>query len=71
VARVHDLRDTCAPRCTDDEVAGASRLLDAGYLSLGIGIAAAVGAVVVYLLQPAAGSRAIVSASQPAPGLRF
>jgi hypothetical protein len=72
VGRVHELRDTCAPRCTDDQVAGASRLLHAGYLSLGIGIAAAVGALVVYLVEPGAGARASVSAYRSAaPGLRF
>jgi hypothetical protein len=69
VDRVHELRSTCAPRCSDGEVDEASRLLRAGHLSLGIGIAAAVGAVVVYLLQPDQPSSPRRATS--AGGLRF
>jgi len=53
VDRVHELRSICAPRCADGDVDDAARMLDIGRVSLGVGIAAAIGAVVLYVLQPA------------------
>jgi hypothetical protein len=68
-ARVHELRDSCAPRCTASEVADAERSLGIAHLSLGIGIAAAVGALVVYLVRPEEAARQ--SAARATYGLQF
>lgn len=69
VDQVHDLRRSCAPDCAQTEVDDASTLLRAGRISLAIGITAAVGAVVVYLLRPSESVRTAVSGSTL--GLRF
>ena len=49
---VRTLRESCAPHCTSEQIDEAREPLTIARVSLGIGIAAAVGAVVVYLVQP-------------------
>jgi hypothetical protein len=54
MSRVSDLRESCSPYCTADQIDDARVPLTTARVALGIGIAAAVGAVAVYLLQPSA-----------------
>lgn len=50
VGEVHDLRDTCAPGCSDDQVDSAARTVNVARVSLGVAAIAAVAAVVIYLV---------------------
>lgn len=49
---VSDLRGSCAPYCATDQIDEVRSTLDLARISLGIGIGAAVGVVVSYLLRP-------------------
>lgn len=53
---VGDLERTCKPFCTPDQIDEARTPLDIARVSLGVGVVAAVAAVVVYLAQPTTAS---------------
>jgi hypothetical protein len=59
------LRATCGLSCPKDAVDDAFFLVDASYVSLGIGVAAALGATLVYLLGSASSATQDVSLSLP------
>ncbi len=48
----HELERTCSPRCTDNDLASMRTRFLVGDISLGVGIAALVGAGVIYLARP-------------------
>jgi hypothetical protein len=51
-SRVSDLRGSCAPYCTPEQVDDARVPLTTARIALGLGAAAAIGAVAAYLLRP-------------------
>lgn len=50
--KVSDLRGSCAPHCSPDQIDSVRPTFTAARVSLGLGVGAAVGAVLVYFLQP-------------------
>jgi hypothetical protein len=67
--RVSDLRSSCAPYCSDDQVDAVRVPLTTARVALGIGIAAAVGAVAVYLLRPGTATPAATAATASPAGV--
>ena len=64
-SRVSDLRDSCSPFCTSEQIDDARVPLTTARIALGVGIAAGIGAVIVYLVQPS------VSSARAAPPARI
>lgn len=54
--KVSDLRGSCAPYCSPEQIDSVRPTFTAARVSLGLGIGAAVGAVLVHLLQPSSAS---------------
>ncbi len=52
VSEGDNLRGSCAPGCTDDEIAPVERSLLVSRVALGVGIAAAIGAVTWFFVAP-------------------
>lgn len=63
--RVSELRSSCAPYCSAEQIDDARVPLTTARIALGVGIVAAVAAVTVYVLRPPA-----ASASRPAAAAR-
>jgi hypothetical protein len=61
VDRATDLRDSCAPSCSHDDVSSARTRFVIADVALGVGIAAGVGAIVTYLASRSHGSRSQAS----------
>jgi hypothetical protein len=56
--RVSDLRDSCSPFCTSEQIDDARVPLTTARIALAVGVAAGIGAVIVYLVRPSATSAA-------------
>ena len=65
MGKVSDLRDTCSPYCSTEQIDDARSPLTLARVAGIVGIAAAIGAVAVYLLQPTTTQS---SASAGSPG---
>jgi len=65
MSKVGDLRDTCSPFCSSEQIDDARSPLTIARISGIVGIVAAVGAVTVYLLQPTTTTQPAVSAGAP------
>jgi hypothetical protein len=52
LAERNHLATTCSPFCSDEQLQGTRTVLAAADVALGIGVAAAAGAVITYLLRP-------------------
>lgn len=66
MGKVSDLRDTCSPYCSAEQIDDARSPLTLARVSGIVGIAAAIGAVAVYLLQPTT-TQSSASAGSPGP----
>jgi hypothetical protein len=66
--RVSDLRASCAPHCSQARIDDLRPTFLAARVSLAVGIGAAVGAVLAYLLRPAPATHASRRASGPSAG---
>ncbi len=64
MGKVSDLRDTCSPYCSSEQTDDARSPLTIARISGIVGIAAAIGAVTVYFLQPTT-TQAAASAGPP------
>jgi hypothetical protein len=56
MGRVSDLRESCAPYCSNGQIDDARSPLTVARVALGVGIVAGVGAVATYLLWPSGAS---------------
>lgn len=65
MGKVGDLRDSCSPYCSSEQVDDARSPLTIARISGIVGIAAAVGAVTVYLLQPTTATQSVAAAGRP------
>ena len=65
--RVSDLRGSCAPYCTAEQIDDARVPLTTARIALGLGAAAAIGAVTAYLLRPTTPSPPHAGASASTP----
>ena len=63
--KVSDLRGSCAPYCTTDQIDDARSPLTIARISGGVGIVAAIAAVTLYLLQPTTTLRPASAARVP------